>query len=293
MPAARSLVVLLLAAAAALCAACSPRAAEPGPAAVPAPAPRAAAFSYAPGARSFVAETRATITVAGDTAMAQDTVVTRTYVTYRIADGDAPRQLTGTVDSFTVQGGALLPAAGAPVTPLHFAGVADAGRITVATQEAAQSSCDTPAGTLLATAADLLPPFPVRLAAGARWADTVRATSCRGGLVVSTTAVHQYAVVAAGDAAAGAAASGEPTRVERASTILVSGAGEQNDEPVTITGQGVGRATFRLSVADGQLLDGRAESTLDLTFAGGGRTQQVVQRATQHVRPIAGPDGTN
>jgi hypothetical protein len=280
------------------------------PAGVPTPATTAApAFAYGPGSAVALVESRATIQVADDSSAAQDTVVTTVRVRWQIgeagADGDRP--LTAVVDSFTVRAGSRVPGAVMPL-PVRVAGVARGGRVelgapvgppapvapapiapappprpatpTPPTPSApADDSCGAPAAAVLGSVRELFPRLPAQLAAGARWTDTTTTTSCPGGVRLEVTAIHRYAVTGEAEVRGRRAA-----RVERASDVVVRGAGEQARQPVTADGRGTGRATLLVDVAAGTLVDLAGTSTLELTFTGAGRTQRVVQQATTSVR---------
>jgi len=274
------------------------------PAGVPTPATTAApTFAYGPGSAVALVESRATIQVADDSSAAQDTVVTTARVRWQIgeagADGDRP--LTAVVDSFTVRAGSRVPGAVMPL-PVRVAGVARGGRVELgapvgppapvapapiaaappprpAPPAPADDSCGAPAAAVLGSVRELFPRLPAQLAAGARWTDTTTTTSCPGGVRLEVTAIHRYAVTGEAEVRGRRAA-----RVERASDVMVRGAGEQARQPVTADGRGTGRATLLVDVAAGTLVDLAGTSTLELTFTGAGRTQRVVQQATTSVR---------
>ena len=280
MPLARrpaTLALLLLAAAA-----CGPGlepSATPTPAAPPAappdptpPAAAAAAFAYGPGTETFVVERRATVEVTGDTGLATDTVVTTAVVRVSLA----ATRLAGTVDSFAVAGGARVPPAPAPVLPLPFAGLVEGGRVTIDASGDEAAVCR-PDAAALAAAGELYP-FVVARPVGAEWADTVMSEGCRGGVRLTTVAVHRYR-------AARQAQDGPPLlRVERTTELSVRGAGRMARTPVTAEGSGTGQGTFLLDPAAGRLLEGRTATTLQLTVDVAGRVERATQRAETVVR---------
>lgn len=258
-------------------------AAAPTPGPAPAAAPPAASFAYAPGERQLLFESRATVRVASDTAAATDTVVTRIHATLRMAPGAARRALTGTLDSATVSAiGAAAVATPPLAAPIEFHGTVEGGTVRVAIPSDAATDCSSPAGAFLAVARDLLPSLPARLVPGASWSETVTTTSCRGGVVLTTTADHRY-VVQDSIALDGRSA----VRIARATTYRVTGAGAQAGVPVQVQGDGTGEGELRVDVSAGELLTTTARSTLRLTFSGAGRTQSVVQEGVQTVRALA------
>src|SRR5690606_24630245 len=144
----------------------------------------------------LVLESRAAVTVAGDTAEARDTVVTTMHATLRVDEGAPPRRLSGTIDSVAIRSGDRIPATppGLPL-PIELEGAVDGGAVSLPVPVAPADGCAspaTPAAALLATAREMLPSVPSRLATGARWTDSVTTTTCRGGVLLSTTTVHDY-----------------------------------------------------------------------------------------------------
>ena len=278
---------LLLLAAAAACGpglepSATPAPARPAPASPdPAPTlPAAAAFAYGPGTETFVVERRATVEVAADGGVATDTVVSTALVRISLA----ATRLAGMVDSFTVAGPSRVPAAPAPTLPLPFAGTVDGGRVTIDPSGDAAAVCR-PDAAVLAAVGELYPYVPAS-PAGARWADTVVAEGCRGGVRMTTVAVHRYR-------AERQAQDGAPPllRVERETDLSVRGAGRMARVAVTAEGAGTGRGTFLLDPAAGRLLEGRTETTLELTVDAAGRVERATQRAETVVRrrPPADP----
>ena len=253
-------------------------AATPPAAAEPAgPAAAARAFAYGPGTAAYDVERRATIEVAGDTGQTRDTVVTTALVRVSLA----ATRLAGTVDSFAVASGAQVPAAPPPALPLPFAGTVQGGRVTLDASVDDAATCR-PDAAVLAAVGEIFPLVAER-PAGARWADTVIAESCRGGVRLTTVAVHEYRAEGAAGGAPGA--DGLPlVRVARTTTLTVRGAGRMARTAVTAEGDGSGHGTFLLDPAAGRLVEGRTETTLQLTFDAAGRTERVTQRAETLVR---------
>jgi hypothetical protein len=284
--AARAAVLLLL-----LAGACAP----PGSTATtPRPAPTArgrdsvaapaTSFAYASGVHRYALESRATVDVRGDTADARDTLATTTWITYRIANGSAPRRIVGTVDSFTVHPGPLAAVAPAPLmAPLPFGGSAQEGVIAVDVPPEAATNCASPNGVLLGIARDLLPAFPARLTPGARWEASATTTACRGGVPMTSVVTHRYRVRGPADGEPGA------VRVERRSSISLSGSGTQGGQTVNTLGRGEGEGEFVVDVVHGLVRSARSRSTLELTFTTGGASQRVTQSAEQQLRRLDSP----
>ena len=249
---------------------------EPRPqpaAATPAPV---ASFAYSPGTVRARLDSRATIRVEGDTTP-PDTAVTELYVTLVLGEGAGARPLIGVVDSVLAGGGGR-PVAMLPVpAPLRFEGTVEGGAVRVPRPAATATDCSSPAGSILAIARELLPTLPPDLSTGRQWTETVATTSCRGGVVLTTTAVHEYRV-------AGAAGAGAPVRITRSTRYRLAGNGSQAGEPVTAVGQGSGTGELLVAPVAGRLLGLTTHSTIDITFTGGGRTQHVVQDGRQELQ---------
>ncbi|HEX5831684.1 MAG TPA: hypothetical protein VFY16_11935, partial [Gemmatimonadaceae bacterium] len=162
-------------------------------------------------------------------------------------------------------------------------GSAKNGAITVEVPPEAATNCASPNGVLLGTARDLLPAFPARLAPGARWEESATTTACRGGVPMTSVVTHRYRVRGpAGD---------EPgaVRVERRSSISLSGNGTQAGQMVNTFGRGEGEGEFVVDVARGLVRSARSQSTLELTFTTGGYSQRVTQSAEQQLRRLDSP----
>ena len=266
----------------------------PNPPARPVVPETAPSFHYAAGESAYLLETRAAIRVAGDTTAGEDTLRTTLRVRYALEGEGVARRITGLVDSVAVQSGGRIPAPldSAPL-PVRFAGELLAGRVTLApipvlppatpmaptpSEPVPPGECS-PAAALVASARVLFPSFPLPLGDGARWTDTVTTTTCRGGVRLTTTAVHHYTV----DGEASYA--GQPSRrVDRVSELTVSGEGRQAREQVTTSGSGTERTVFHLDPMAGRILYGTSETTLDLTFTAGRLVQRVAQHSRQDIR---------
>jgi hypothetical protein len=259
------------------CAGRGPASPAADPTVTPAPNAPTATFAYAPEQHAFVLQTRATVQVRGDTSETRDTVATATYLTYRMADSG---RLVGTVDSFTVQGGAAVAAMPTRLmAPIPFGGTVRGGIVRVAVPRDVEADCASPTGALLATARDLLPSVPSPLIRGEQWEDVSTTTACRGGVAIRTVATNHYRVLGRGT-------QGGMAAVERRTTYVISGSGTQGGQTVEVTGRGESRGEFQLDVAPGRLRGGSSRSRIDLTFTADGRSQQVVQEAEQRLTPL-------
>lgn len=289
-------------------AACGPRVeprvtpTPPAPA-VPPPEPvlpeTAPTFRYAAGPAAYLLETRAVVRVEGDTTTGADTLTRTLRVRYEIDGYGEARQLSGAVDSVAVQSGGRIPApADSARLPVQFEGVLRDGRVTLApipvlpeatpmapnpTDSVPPGECS-PAAALVGAARTLFPSFPLPLGDGARWTDTVTTTTCRGGIRLTTTAIHHYTVDGATTYA------GHPSRrVDRVSEIVVTGEGRQGRERVTTSGSGTERGVLHVDPVAGRILYGTSETTLDLVFTAGGTMQRVTQQSREDIRQATTP----
>ena len=269
-------------------AACAP----PRPQSRPEPAPRdpveaatepSAAgpwrFAYATGIHRF--ELRNEAIVEAPETGAADTVALSAYITYLIDRPSDSTIIRGTVDSFAVEGGSAAPTGGAVVLPIPFELITDqTGRIQHFTSPDT-SSCGSPAGTLLTIARDLLVMPPSDVWIGARWADTISATSCRGDIPITMTSARSFAVHRASIDDGNVL-----LHIRRESTIVVSGSGTRRIQSTTVTGHGRGSSEQILDPATGALVGGHGEATLELTFDAASRRMAFRQHVRQTIRRI-------
>jgi len=168
--------------------------------------------------------------------------------------------------------GPLVPVAGVrfPVTLTFSARTLDGPWVRTAPREA-----DCSVESAIATIGrDVVIPVPTRLRHETTWHDSSTVTTCRDSIPVEVTSVRRYRVVEA------VAVGGDvQLRIERTTSTRLRGSGRQFGEPVTITGFGSGTMRFTLARADGFIVTGEGEQTLDLRLEGRRRTQEVRQTA--------------
>src|SRR5690606_23131321 len=133
-------------------------------------------------------------------------------------------------DSVTVVAAGRARATRTPTPPLAapipFTGTVDGGAVRLSIPPAAATDCSSPAGAYLAIARDLLPSLPGPLTPGTGWSETVESTSCRGGVVLTTTATHRYVVRDT------TIHEGRPvTRIARTTSYSLAGTGSQAGLP--------------------------------------------------------------
>lgn len=122
-------------------------------------------------------------------------------------------------------------------------------------------------------------PVPARIRRDAIWHDSSSITACRDSIPLEVTSVRRYRVLEA-------VAVGNDVQllIERTTTTSLRGIGRQLGEPITITGRGSGTMRFTLARADGFIVTGEGEQTLDLRLEGRRRTQEVRQTTRLRVR---------
>lgn len=231
----------------------------------------------------MVIESRATVRVASDTAMAQDTVSTTAWLRYRIGDGASSRPLEVTVDSVLRSGGARMPGPAALAHGVRFTGSIVGERVELAADSASVADCSSPAGALQALARDVLPSIPARLAPGARWEESVTSTSCRGGAVLTTLSRHRYEVPRDGQEGV------TRIRIRRNTEIRISGSGAIGAESIVAHGEGEGAGELIVDRAAGRVVESSARSRIELTFVALGQEQRVTQEGEQRMRALGLP----
>jgi hypothetical protein len=159
--------------------------------------------------------------------------------------------------------------------PAQFAAASPAPQPPVAPD----SACVAPDAPLIALARDVLVPLPFSVALGHAWQDTVRTTTCRAGIPVTTTAVRSYRVMGPSERDGAQALA-----VSRATQITMTGQGTPRGQTVTVVGGGQGAGALFLDVAGGRYLGGVDSSTVELTITNGMQTRRFVQQARQETR---------
>lgn len=209
-----------------------------------------------------------------------DTIRLSAYITFVVRRADSPA-VTGTIDSFSVEG-TNIPSAGQPVAlPIPFGLVPDsAGRLRDLVSPDT-SSCGSPAGTLLALAREVLITLPADVRIGTTWSDSSSMTSCRGDIPITLTSERRSMLERS---------SMDEGRVQlhvrRESLTSVYGTGTRRIQSTTVTGTGSGWFEHVLDPATGHLISGHGESRLELTFDAASRRMTFHQRVRQLVRRL-------
>ena len=209
-----------------------------------------------------------------------DTIRLSAYVTFVVRRADS-LAVTGTIDSFSVEG-TNIPSAGQPVhPPIPFELVSDsAGRLRDLVSPDT-SSCGSPAGTLLALAREALITLPPDVRIGTTWSDSSSMTSCRGDIPITLTSERRSMLERS-------STEGERIRlhVRRESLTSVHGTGTRRIQSTTVTGTGSGWFEHVLDPVTGHLLGGHGESRLELIFDAASRRMTFHQRVRHLVRRL-------
>ena len=282
---------------------CAPRAPEPpSPVPVTPPPPRvetpdprdaplplvSGRFSYAPGTYRYEVVTESAIRETGDSSTSAANVTTTTLMSLRLERlaSDSLRA-TVTIDSVWAERDSVVPGPDtavkdsvAPAAPMAFTTIVDAWGTILTIGGPPRTECGS-ADPLLAAARDLLVPVPDELVVGARWSDTATVSICRGGVLLTSGAVHDYEVLGSRRDT-----DGMPLmRLARTTAFTMAGTRTtEHRQIIALTGQGESRALLELDLRAGVVRSATREGTSDVTVTYGRTstpfTQRVVQRVT-------------
>lgn len=246
-----------------------------------APAPPPRALSYAPGSYRYSLQSEA-VTTALDGDRRTDTTATRMVVSLRIQPGDAGQlRVLGTVDSFTVRGtsGATSPS----VAPLPFElAMSPSGQIATPPVDSA-GACATPTSVPLTLVRELIVSVPVALAPGATWEDSVRVTTCRAMVPVTTRSIRQSRLEWVGVPPELARRSGDAAyRVVRSVSTTVSADSRAAGRQVAVSGAGEGTSAFLLDPL-GVVIGATGNVSSQLIIDSGTHRQQFAQTVRHRI----------
>lgn len=123
--------------------------------------------------------------------------------------------------------------------------------------------------------------LPRRLEIGSTWSDSARYAVCRDSIPLSVTSERTFRVAGA-ERIAGAVV----LLIDRTSRVTMRGTGTQFGELLTIEATGTGAMRLAVRLEGAVVVQGRGESTLEMTMRGRRRTQTLAQHT--HVE-IAAP----
>jgi hypothetical protein len=181
-------------------------------------------------------------------------------------------RVSGLLTDFRVSGDTAAPTLPAGLrVPIPFAGLEgrDGSQVTVERPDVAGCGPDAAA---LQTVREVMLTLPGRLEVGTTWADSARYTVCRDSIPLSVGSTRTYRVVGA-ERLAGAVV----VLVDRESRVTMRGTGTQFGELLTIEAQGQGAVRLVIRLDGAVVVQGRGESTLQMTMRGRRRSQELSQ----------------
>lgn len=238
-----------------------------------------------PGTARYLIRNSATIALAGDTTP-PDSLATTLIVSVILSGARDGLTVAGTIDSLRVERGARIATSDTTLSlPIGLQGVLDrqGGVVELRSTVATDSTCGTSLDPVIAMTRDVFVRLPSRLTSGMTWEDTTRSTSCRGRIPVATTTIATYSVL--GEQAT------ERQRmlaVRRTTVLRMEGSGDQVGRAATVNGSGSGSGTFLIDPESAELVEGRSESTITVTFEAGMLRQTFTQQGTQEIRRHSG-----
>ena len=237
-------------------------------------------FAHAAGVHRF--EVRSEAIVDAPDARVTDTIRLSAYLTYVVSTADSPG-ITGTIDSFTVEGMNIPPGHQPAALPIPFELMPDSSGKTYQLVSPDTSTCGSPSGTLLALAREVLITVPPAVRAGTRWTDSAVVTSCRGDIPITLASERRSVIerIRLDEA-------GVRLIVRRESLTSLHGTGTRRIQSTTVTGTGSGWLEYVLDPSNGRLLGGQGESQLELVFDAASRRMSFRQRVRQSIRRLDG-----
>ena len=240
---------------------------------------------YAVGRGAYEMTSTATIQFVGDSSAKPDTLETAVVVRYDASWTGTGLDFTGTVQSrVTAASARLRQASGESLDPVPFRATVDtaAGAVRLVGDSAgAEPSCPSSHAGALAAARQYLASIPRTLAPGASWTDTTMATTCRGEIPVTTTAIRHFTV------ALEHPQSGPPAIVvSHLSTISMHGESARRARGVTLTGAGTRQYEDRYDAFTGVLKSRAAIIDVDLSIGVAGSTSRLHEHVDERAVPL-------
>lgn len=240
---------------------------------------------YAVGRGAYEMTSVATIQFVGDSSARPDTLQTAVVVRYDASWTGTGLDFTGTVQSrVTAASSRMRQASTESLDPVPFRATVDTARGVIRmlgdSAENAAACPSTHAGAL-ASARQYLASIPRTLAPGASWTDTTVATTCRGEIPVTTTAIRHFTV------ALEHPPSGPPAIVvSHVSTIALQGESSRRTRGVTLTGAGTRQYEDRYDAFTGILKSRAATIDVDLSIGVAGATSRLHEHVDERAQPI-------
>jgi hypothetical protein len=239
---------------------------------------------YAVGRGAYELTSTAIIQFLGDSSTKPDTLVTAVVVRYDASWTGTGLDFTGTVQSRVTDASARLRQANAEsLDPVPFRATVDtvAGKVRLIGDTATEATCPSPHAGAIAAARQYLASIPRTLAPGASWTDTTMATTCRGEIPVTTTAIRHFTVALEHPASAPAV-----IVVSHLSTISLQGESSHRGRGVTLTGAGTRQYEDRYDAFTGVLKSRAAVIDIDLSVGVAGAPSRLHEHIDEHAVPI-------
>lgn len=232
-------------------------------------------FAAAPSQKVTI-DTRAVVTIVGDTLTRVDTVQATLGASFVWAS-PARRRVDGLLADYRVSVGGVPPAApaGLQVNKPFSAARSAAGAGLSFTLPAESSACTDPALSALQGMHEAWIPLPDTLVIGRAWADTVHTLSCRDRIPLRGVVVRRFRVQGA-EVEGGARV---VVMIDRTSRGRMSGAGDQFGEPVSLEGESSGTLRYVVDPALGRPVRASGTSSLTLALKSKLRNQAVRQES--------------
>ena len=261
---------------------------QPAPAAPSEHKAAAAPFApprYAVGHGAYEMRSTATIQFVGDSTAKPDTLETAVVVRYDASWNATGLDFTGTVQSRVTSASSRMRQASAEsLDPVPFRATVDtvAGTVKLAGDSLApEALCPSPHAGALTAARQYLASIPRTLAPGASWTDTTMATTCRGEIPVTTTAIRHFTVALEHPPSAPAV-----IVVSHLSTISLQGASSRRARGVTLTGAGTRQYEDRYDAFTGVLKSRAAIIDVDLTVGVAGTPSRLHEHVDERAVPV-------
>ena len=227
----------------------------------------------------------ATIQFVGDSSTKPDTLQTAVVVRYDASWTGTGLDFTGSVQSrVTAASARMRQASTESLEPVPFRATVDTAHGVVrlaGDSTTTDAACPSPHAGALASARQYLASVPRTLAPGASWTDTTTATTCRGEIPVTTTAIRHFTVALEHPPSAPPA-----IVVSHLSTIALTGASTHRARGVTLTGAGTRQYEDRYDAFTGELKSREAIIDVDLSIGVAGVQNRLHEHVSEHAVPI-------
>jgi len=216
--------------------------------------------------------------------MSVDSIATTVVVSVATRDSAGSLAVNGSIDSLYVRRGIRIMAPDStPPLPIILHGMlTQEGRVLALGRPGAvaDSACETSGlDPLIMMTRDVFVRLPSRVASGMSWTDTTRMTSCRGRIPITTTTVATYTVLGQQNA------EGEGMlALGRSAVLTLEGSGMQFGRSAAVQGSGSAHGTLLIDPDNAEVVEGRSESTMVITFEAGMLRQTFTQRARLEIR---------